>query len=53
MRPVPDGVRLDYQIVNEPPQAEYENLPSLIVRVIGPDRRPHDATIGPFTVGPN
>jgi len=48
--PLPDGVRLDYQIVNEPPQPDQENLPSLNVRVIGPDGRARDAAIGPFTV---
>jgi mxaA protein len=48
--PLPDGVRLDYQIVNTPPQPDRENLPSLRVRVIGPDGRARDADIGPFTV---
>jgi mxaA protein len=48
--PLPDGVRLDYQIVNMPPQPDRENLPSLRVRVIGPDGRARDADIGPFTV---
>jgi len=48
--PLPDGARLTYQIVNMPPQADQENLPSLRVRVIGPDGRPRDADIGPFTV---
>ncbi|HEX4598933.1 MAG TPA: hypothetical protein VH278_14155 [Burkholderiaceae bacterium] len=48
--PAPDGVRLAYQIVNEPPQPDQENLPSLSVRVIGADGRVHDAAIGPFTV---
>jgi mxaA protein len=48
--PVPDGARLDYQIVNTPAQPDQENLPSLSVRVIGLDGRAHDAQIGPFTV---
>jgi mxaA protein len=48
--PLPDGVRLAYQIVNTPPQPDRENLPSLRVRVIGPDGRARDADIGPFTV---
>ena len=48
--PLPDGVRLIYQIVNAPPQPDQENLPSLSVRVIGHDGRVQEATIGPFTV---
>jgi mxaA protein len=48
--PLPDGVRLDYQIVNTPPQPDRENLPSLRVRVIGLDGRARDVDIGPFTV---
>jgi mxaA protein len=50
VKPMPDGVRLDYQIINVPPQPEVENLPSLSVRVIGPDGRARDDQIGPFTV---
>jgi len=46
----PDGVRLRYQIVNTPLQPERENLPSLRLRVIGPDGRARQADIGPFTV---
>ncbi len=48
--PLPDGVRLAYQIVNSPTQPGRENLPSLRVRVIGPDGRARNADIGPFTV---
>jgi len=48
--PLPDGARLAYQIVNTPMHLEPENLPSLDVRVIGPDGRSRDAEIGPFTV---
>src|SRR5262249_29682617 len=46
----PGGARLVYQIVNLPPQVDQENLPSLRVRVVGPDGRARDADIGPFTV---
>ena len=47
---VPDGVRLVYQLVNAPLQPAQENLPSLSLRVIGPDGRASEASIGPFTV---
>jgi mxaA protein len=47
---LPEGARLTYQIVNLPEQADQENLPSLRVRVIGPDGRAREADIGPFTV---
>jgi mxaA protein len=50
VKPTPDGVRLDYQLVNVPPQPDLENLPSLTVRVIGPDGRARDGQIGPYTV---
>jgi mxaA protein len=45
-----DGVRLVYQLVNAPPQPDQENLPSLTLRLIGPDGRAREAQIGPFTV---
>jgi mxaA protein len=48
--PAAGGVRLDYQIVNTPAQPDRENLPSLSVRVIGPDGSARDAQVGPFTV---
>ena len=48
--PFARGVRLTYQIVNVPEQTDQENLPSLRVRVIGPDGQAREADIGPFTV---
>jgi mxaA protein len=45
-----DGARLVYQLVNSPPQPDQENLPSLTLRLIGPDGRAWEAQIGPFTV---
>jgi mxaA protein len=48
--PLPDGVRLAYQIVNAPPEPQTENLPSFRVRVIGTDGRARDADIGPYAV---
>jgi mxaA protein len=47
---LPDGVRLAYQLVNVPLQPEHQNLPSLTLRLIGPDGSAREEAIGPFTV---